>query len=229
MQGRIEAQCGIALLENAGAGEQAVAGVEWIFAAMLGDDDGSGSEKRGAWAAEQAEGERVLLRKGVGGIEKENAEPRRWILTSKTAQKGCDAPFLHAHMASRYAESVEVLAKDGQGGGVLLDEGHGGGAAAEGLNADRSGAGIEIEKDGLSDVIDCALGEHVEEGLAQPVGGGPGVEAGWGEQGPRPEFSCNHTHCFLKGRPGCAGPYRVTWPDAVQSLQSMVCVAGQFR
>jgi len=69
----------------------------------------------------------------------------------------------------------EVVADALGGFGVVLDEKGGGGAAAEGLNAEGAGAGVEVEDAGAGD----ALSEAGEDDLADAVlGGAEGVAFG---------------------------------------------------
>jgi len=65
-------------------------------------------------------------------------------------------------------ERVEILADEFCGGRVIFDEGYVGGTAAEGFDADGTGAGEDVEEAGAY----YAGTEDVEERFAQAVAGG---------------------------------------------------------
>ncbi len=86
------------------------------------------------------------------------------------------------HAAARLgAAGGDVGAQRGEGGAVALDEGRGGGAAGQRLQPERAGAGESVEHGGALDQRTSApwrVQQHVEQRLAQPVGGRTGGGAG---------------------------------------------------
>lgn len=68
----VEAQRGVALLEEAGAGERAVAVVEGMALVVFGDDERAGRQESAAVATEQAQSQGVLILRGPGGIEEDD-------------------------------------------------------------------------------------------------------------------------------------------------------------
>ena len=180
------------MLEDACAGEGAVCLFETIFAAVFGDDDGAGREDCGRGASEKRECGGVFGVEIVGRVEKDNVEAGIWC---GIAQKCGDCTSMDSE-AGGDAEAGEIGAERGERGVGFLDEGDVGGAAAEGLNADGSGAGVEIEKARAGDLR--SLGsrrKYVEEGLAEAVAGGARGKAGRRGESAGTELASDDAHC----------------------------------
>jgi hypothetical protein len=88
------------------------------------------------------------------------------------------------------AEGAEIFAQGAEGGRGVLDEDDVGRAAAEGLDADGSGAGEEIGEDSVSD----ARSEDIEEGLAEAVRGGAGGVAAGSDELAGAKFASDYAH-----------------------------------
>jgi len=169
---------------------------------MLGDDQRAGSEQAGRSSAEQVQRSRVLLRGVVGRIEKDYFVAslcfvaflffiafRLWTGIGGAAHKSCHAAGMDAE-ARGQPQFCQVGAQNLERCGGTLDECHDCGSAAEGFDANRAGAGIQIQKSRAFN----AGREHVEEGFAQAVTGGPCGQARRGLQRARTQRSGNDAH-----------------------------------
>jgi len=161
--------------------------VESAAPVVFGDDESIGREEGAAVAAEQAEGENVLVVGGVRRVEEDEAGGAAGF--EEAGKRGGDAAWLEG-VAAANAERGEVGANGAEGRLGLLDEDGFTGAAAEGLDADSAGAGIEIEKERAGD----AGREDVEESLAEAVAGGADVEAAGRMEHAGAELSGDNAH-----------------------------------
>src|ERR1700722_3167369 len=90
-------------------------------------------------------------------------------------------------------QGFEIVADQFGGGSVIFNEEDVFGAPAQGLDADRAGAGEKIEEAGARD----SGGENVEEGFAEPVAGGAEVGGVEGFELARAVQAGNYTHSWL--------------------------------
>ncbi len=185
---RIVAQGRIALFDDSNAFEGAVAVFERLLAAMLGDDEGVGSERSSRSAAQQAQSGGVFGGSVVRGIEKNKAEVLEWRCGRAAKECAC-AGSVDAGLSGD-AEAGEVGAENFESSRGALDKGDLRSAAAERLDADSTGARVEVEKDGAF----YAGSKNVEEGLAQAVAGGAGGQARGRSEGARTETSGDDAH-----------------------------------
>jgi hypothetical protein len=160
---------------GAGLVEGSIAGGEWSFAGVLGDDEGiRGEELAASGAAEEVQGRFVLDLEVVGRVEEEDVDGAGWGLDglAEAVEKGSGAAVFEG-VALGDLEGREIRAEGGDGGGGLLGEPDVESAAADGLDADGAGAGVEIDEAAAFNT----RGEDVEEGLAEAVAGGAGFGA----------------------------------------------------
>lgn len=129
----VEAQGGVALLQQAIARERAVAVVESAAFFVLGDDEGGGREQRAAVPAEQAEREGVLLLIGVGRVQEDEVGGTGRF---GQARKGRGDAARLKGVATANAERGEIGADGAQRRLSFFNEGGFAGAAAEGFDAD---------------------------------------------------------------------------------------------
>ncbi len=159
--------------------EAAEAGGQLGLAAVLGDDAGArGEERFGAGAAKEGEGGGVLGGGNVGRVEED--EVKGIGAGEQAGDEGGYAAVIEG-VAGGDVHGLEVLAKSGEGGAVAFGEEDVGGAAAEGLDADSSSAGVKVGESGAGK----GWRENVEEGLAEAVAGGAGAGSTRGDQRPR--------------------------------------------
>ena len=97
------------------------------------------------------------------------------------------------------AEPVGVAADGRLGGGVAFDEGGAARAARQRLEAERAAAREQV---GDAQVLERAeaTGEHREQRLADPVGGGPSRASGRRLDRPPAPFAGDNAHQFLPTR-----------------------------
>lgn len=153
--------------------EGSVACGEGGFAAVLGDDEGVGSEEGfAAGAAEEAEGGLVLVGGLVGWVEVDDFDGGSF---GEALEEGSSASVFEG-VAVGDLEGGEVGAEGGQGEVGVFRKPDVGGSAGDGLDADGSGAGVKIDKAAGGD----AWRDDVEEGFAEAVAGGAGSETAWG-------------------------------------------------
>ena len=96
------------------------------------------------------------------------------------ARRSSSAPAPRSSMVKLWAilRAAQVGADGGQRRRGFFREPDVGGAAADRLDADRAGAGVEVDEAGPGD----ARREDVEEGLAQAVAGGARAAAARGDE-----------------------------------------------
>ena len=136
-----------------GCGEE-----EGGFGGVLCDDEGVGGEEFAG--AQEAKGLGVGLLVVVGGVEVEDVDGVRL----EALEEGHGALELYG-VAGGDFEGGEVCLQGLEGGGGVFCEEDVAGAAAEGLNAHGTGAGVEIDEGAVGD----AGGDDVEEGFAEAV------------------------------------------------------------
>ncbi len=169
----VEAEAGVALFERPGLRERAVAGAEGRLAAVFGDDQRTGGEDADAAdAAQQVEGVGVVGLGLPGRVEVDEVEELGCAgglggLFGEAFEEGAGAALVDGHTAID-PKGFEVGAECGEGWVGALGEEDVGCAAAERLDADGAGAGVEV---GEAAAVE-ARREDVEEGLAQAVAGG---------------------------------------------------------
>ena len=211
----VEAEGGVALLDQAGVREGAETGGEWGFGAVLGDDQSVGGEDLAATgAAEEVEGE-LVLGGGLGGRVEEDHVDGVGELGGfgETLEQSAGAAVFDGEGFGDF-EGGEVGAQGGEGGGGVLGEPDVGGAAAERLDADGSGAGVEIEETAVGDT----RGEDVEEGLAEAVAGGAGGGALGGSELARTMDSGDDAHLLMVAELGALVPGRCAVNGAPERL-----------
>ncbi len=174
---------------------------EWGFAAVFGDDEGVGGEDdSAASAAKEMQGVGVFGFGFPGGIEVDEVEEiggagfGGGFLRSLggTFEQGAGSAFFDG-VGVRDLQGLEVGADGSEGGFGLLGEEDLHGSAAESLDADGSGAGVEVGEAAVGD----AGREDVEEGLAQAVAGGPGSSSARGDQLAGAVGSGDNAHPFI--------------------------------
>ncbi len=168
----IEAQGGVALLQLAGAGKPAVTVGKGEVAAgsVFGDDQRFRMEAFGSGgAAQEAEALDVGFFVFIGRIEEDKIEDWCEFLQERHGASGIDGE------ARGNAKGGEIGVQGFEGGRRILGKPDVARAAAEGFDADSSGAGIKVGEGGAGH----AGSEDVEQGLAQTVAGGAGGGAGW--------------------------------------------------
>lgn len=126
-------------------------------------------------------------------------------------------------------QGFEIVADEFGGGGVILNEQHVFGAAAQGLDADRAGAGEKIEEAGARD----SGGENVEEGFAEPVAGGAELGGVEGFELARAVEAGDYAHGWLDSWQAEIGSYftmdSVCGSVVPQRLNPVGCLTGMSR
>jgi len=140
----------------------------------------------------------------------------------ETLEQGAGAAVFKGE-AGGDLEGGEVGAQRGEGGGGVLGEPDVGGAAAEGLDADCAGAGVEIEETAIGD----ARGEDVEEGLAEAVAGGAGGGAPWGDELAGAMGSGDNTHLLMVAGLAASHPAAHGW--STRDLEERGSDKGEIR
>ena len=163
----------VALLEEARAVKCAVFFCEWILFAMLDEDDGSGAEQRGMFTGDQVQCVGVLVDGFVRWVEEDDVDTL--LALGEGDEQACRAAVFDG-VAAGDLERGKIFADGGQRGGCVFREPDVRCAAADGLNADGAGAGVEIDESRAFD----AGGEDVEKRFAEAVAGGARVETAVG-------------------------------------------------
>ena len=83
--------------------------------------------------------------------------------------------FRHAAEAQRF----DIVAQQRAGLRAIIDEQREFRAARDRFNAERAGAGKQIEHAGIRDRIVIGMDQDIEQRLAQPVRGGTDIARGW--------------------------------------------------
>ena len=162
-EGGVSLAVGAGLVEIGDDFGKGVAGV------VFGDDEGIGGEKRFGGLGRQAGEDMVVFGFfGVWGVDVDEVE-RGWVrLGDRQLLEGFHGVQGEEGRLFCELEGVEILADQGGGGLVVLDEGGVDGAAAEGLDAYCAGSGVDVEEAGALD----GGAEDVEEGFADVIAGG---------------------------------------------------------
>lgn len=162
-----KAEGGVALAEEASVQEAADALREFEGAAMLGDDEAALGEKWGG--TQESEDAGVLIFLGVGRIDENEIERRvdGFVAGAELFEsaEGVERKDLHA---ASDCQRFEIAADENAGRGVIFDEDGFDGAAAQRFDANRTGAGENVEEARAAHVG----AKHVEESFAQTVAGG---------------------------------------------------------
>jgi hypothetical protein len=165
-----KAQRGVSLLEEPGPRERAVAIFEVLLLSVLGNYKPLGREQGGEAPAEERQCGLVGPGRVVGRVEEDQIEGN---VGAHAAEDRLDAPGVDGDTGGD-AKVGEILAQDGQGHRTSLDKIDLRRAAAVRFKPDRTRTGKEIEEADAHN----PRGQDIEQGLAQPVAGGPGGEAG---------------------------------------------------
>lgn len=162
-----EGQGGVAVADCADLVERADLLGEGEDAAVLGDDDGVPGQERAS--AEKFENAVVFGGGGVGRVEEDVSElRRRFALARGKSFESAECVDGKNGGSPANIEAREIGFDERDGRAVRFDEGGGGGSAADGFDADGSGAGEEIEE-----VPAFKVGtEDVEERFTEIVAGG---------------------------------------------------------
>ena len=172
---RIEAQSDIALLQHTPARKRARALRQRCAAGVLGDDQRIRCEQVPR-AIRHCLQRGCILRGGlIGWIEEDYIErqhDRRGFL-----QDPRHGTALHEKSAGFELQSTEIRANGSDGSRPSFDETAEGRTPAECLDAYRAGTGVQVGKTGPRQ----ARPEDVEEGLTQPIAGGPRGVTAWGD------------------------------------------------
>src|SRR4249920_1051208 len=120
------------------------------------------------------------------------------------AKLGCIAPE-NSRDASK-AKRLNVVAKQRARLHALVHKQSVSRATGYGFDAERAGAGKEVEHARASYRVGIGMGEDIEQRLTQPVGGGPHRVRFRARKRPRAELAANHSHyrglgCFGRGPP----------------------------
>ena len=191
---------------------------------MLGYDDGVGREDDCVVLGEDVQGGAVLVSGFVGRVEEYDVGGA--LIFDHRVQELADAAVFDG-VAALQLERGDVGADREDGFGFALGEPAEVRAAAEGFNANRAGAGVEVGEL-------CALnarGQDVEESFAETVAGGAGFEALGGLEDSGAECSGYDAHQFLRIQGwwvAVCGWWVWHWAGAV-ALRAMPTLAAKKR
>jgi len=161
--------------------------VGWELAGVLGDDDGVGGENDFVVVGEEVERGAVLVAGLVGWVEEDEVHGAS-VLDHGVEQLADAAVF--DGVATLQLERGDVGADGERGFGLAFGKPDEVCAAAEGLDADGAGAGVEVGELGAFDTGR----EDVEERFAEAIAGGTGFEAFGGLEDSGAEFSGDDAH-----------------------------------
>ena len=162
-----KAENGVSLAEDSRLQQTAEMLRQLEGAAVLGDYDAAETEK--GRVAEEAEDAIVLLFFGVRRIDEGEIEWRvGGLVAGGEFFEGAESIEREDLGFGLDFKRGEIAADQGGGGGVIFDEYGLCGAAAEGFDADGTGAGEDVEEARAGDFG----GEDIEESFAQAVAGG---------------------------------------------------------
>lgn len=137
---------------------------------VFGYDDGLGRKNLAAFSAKSMQCGFVFGGFGVGWVEEDEVGGAPG---GGEALEGSGGGAGFERVASSDSQRRQVGADGSQRGfGAFYKDGFRR-ASAEGLDADGSGACVEVEENGAGD----SRGEHIEEGLAKAIAGGAGIAA----------------------------------------------------
>ncbi len=135
----------------------------------------------------------------------------RWIEEAESAAHPSRREFtqslrrtlLQNLAALRDLQRGEIFADDADRLAAALDEVNLCRAAAQRLDADRTGSGEQIDEDRAFEI--ARRRKHVEQCLFEPVIGGTGIKPGQRLQGPAAKLSGDHSHQLSMGQSGLPG------------------------
>src|SRR3981189_1676705 len=168
----VEAQRGVSLHESAefSQGKELFTGIESLF--VFHDDYRHRPNQRGI--GEGAEGLSVYVLHAVRRVEEDDVRGGGFALH---APDGAGQFLLKDCEAAGDTETFQILPNQFCGRPRRVDEICLFSAAAEGLDPHGSGAGEQINPDGTLKGGGVACSEHVEQSLAQTVGGGTKIDS----------------------------------------------------
>lgn len=180
----------VSLFKKPGTLEGGVAVFEFLFLSVLGDDESRRRKQVGERAAEHGKRGFVCFGRVVRWVEEDQVEGR---IGAQAAQNGLYAAGVDGD-AGGDSKVGEILAQNRQRGRTSLDKVDLRCAAAVRLKPNCARAGEEIEKaETLWRMLEARC-EHIEEGLAQAVAGGPRGQARRSLKLSRSESSANDAH-----------------------------------
>ena len=199
----IEAEGGVTLLQLASASKVAVPVGKREVAArgVFSNDERFGVEAFGSGgAAQEAESLGVGILVLVGRVEKDKVKGLREFLEERHGASGVKS------VAGGDAKRGKIGVQGFQGGRSIFGEPDMARAAAEGLDADGSGAREEVDKGGARQ----GRSEDVKQGLAKTVAGRAGGGSRWCGEGTGTIGSGNDAHGhYRNGRDGEAEAHTI--------------------
>jgi len=163
-------------------------------AAVLGDHQGTGREKRSG--AKKGEDAPVFVAGGIGGIEENDVERRvcRSVFRGETLQapQGVE---LENPCATANTERIDILLNESGSGRMVFDEYGFCCTTTQRFDADGASAGEHVEEAASGD----ASSEDIEECLAEAVGGGAKSKALEAFELAAAECSGDDTHGVFDG------------------------------